>query len=73
MKQKDDMSKTDEKNLKMPKRERLSQQVTVRMPPSLWQQLATLAVEQGRSVNRQIVFMLEKAVRMEDNIDITRW
>lgn len=44
-------------------REKAKKQVLLRLAPSLWDQLASLAEEDFRSVNAEIEFLLTQAVR----------
>ncbi|MDE6023827.1 MAG: Arc family DNA-binding protein [Lachnospiraceae bacterium] len=52
-----------EKEKQLKEKEKAKKQVLLRLSPSLWQELASWADEDFRSINSQIEFLLSECVR----------
>ncbi len=60
-------AKMKEKEKKIRAKENAKKQVLLRLSPSLWNELASWAEDEFRSINGQIEYLLSEAVRKHKN------
>ena len=66
-KQNKELNELQEKEKALKQKEKQKKQIILRLAPSLWQDIATWANDDFRSINSQIEYILTKAVKERKN------